>query len=81
LRPSARLRIYKSVAKSTGDRMEATLSFLERLLAVGIGIFALYQCFQIRDTARPAFGWTVRACLIALAATCFFTVARMAATG
>jgi hypothetical protein len=84
LRPSARLRIYKSVAKSTGDRMEATLSFLERLLGISIGIFALYQCFQIRDTgrlARPAIGWTVRVCLIALAAACFFTVARLAATG
>ena len=64
--------------------MEGVLSFLERLLGISIGIFALYQCFQIRDTgrlARPALGWTVRVCLIVLAAACFFTVARLAATG
>jgi hypothetical protein len=63
--------------------MEAALSFLERMVGVSIGIFALYQCFQLDDTgrlARPAVGWTVRACLIAVAAVCFFTVARLAAT-
>jgi hypothetical protein len=63
--------------------MEAALSFLERLTLIGIGIFALYQCFQIEDTgrlARPAVGWTVRICLIAVAAVCFFSVARVVGT-
>jgi hypothetical protein len=63
--------------------MEGTLSFLELLALAGLGIFALYQCFEIGDDgvlARPAAGWTVRAVLIALAAVCFFTVARLAAT-
>ena len=63
--------------------MEAALSFLERLVLIGIGIFALYQCFQIEDTgrlARPAVGWTVRICLIAVAAVCFFSVARLVGT-
>jgi hypothetical protein len=63
--------------------MEAALSILERLVGIGIGIFALYQCFQVGDTgrlARPAVGWTVRVCLIAVAAVCFFTVARLVAT-
>jgi hypothetical protein len=48
-----------------------------------VGIFALYQTFEIGDSgilARPVPGWTVRACLIAIAAVCFFTVARLAAT-
>jgi hypothetical protein len=63
--------------------MEGTLSFLERVALVGLGIFALYQTFEIGDTgilARPIPGWTARACLIAIAAVCFFTVARLAAT-
>ena len=63
--------------------MEAALGFLERLVAMGIGIFALYQCFQIRDIGRlgrPALGWTVRICLIAVAAVCFFSVARLLGT-
>jgi hypothetical protein len=63
--------------------MEAALSFLERLVPIGIGIFALYQCFQIEDSgrlSRPAIGWTVRVCLIAVAAVCFFSVARLAGT-
>jgi hypothetical protein len=63
--------------------MEGVLSILERLVLVVIAIFALYQCFQVEDTgrlARPAAGWTVRACLIAVAAVCLFTVARLAAT-
>jgi hypothetical protein len=63
--------------------MEIALVFIERLAIVGFGIFALYQCFQIGDTgrlSRPAVGWTVRVCLIAFAAFCFFTVARLAAT-
>jgi hypothetical protein len=63
--------------------MEAALSFLERLLSVGIGVFAIYLCFQVGDSgrlARPAVGWTVRICLIAVAAVCFFFVARLSAT-
>ena len=63
--------------------MEAALGFLERLVAMGIGIFALYQCFQIGDTGRlgrPALGWTVRICLIAVAAVCFLSVARLLGT-
>jgi hypothetical protein len=63
--------------------MEVALSFLERLAMLGVGIFALYQCFQIGDNGvlgRPAAGWTVRACLIVLAAVCFFTVARLFAS-
>jgi hypothetical protein len=63
--------------------MEAALGFLERLVAVGIGIFALYLCFQVGDSgrlARPAFAWTVRLCLIAVAAVCFFSVARLVGT-
>ena len=60
--------------------MEHVMPFLQRLLLVGIGIFALYQCFQIADRgwlARPALAWTVRICLIAVAGVCFFTVARL----
>jgi hypothetical protein len=63
--------------------MEGALTILERALLVCIAIFALHQCFQIGDSgrlARPAAGWTVRACLIALAAVCLFTVARLAGT-
>lgn len=63
--------------------MEAALPFLERLLLVGVGIFALYWCFQIAEhgrLARPAAAWTVRFCLIALAGVCFFTVARLLGT-
>ncbi len=63
--------------------MEAALTFLERLVGIGIGIFAIYQCFQVGDSgrlARPALAWTVRICLIGVAAVCFFTVARLAAT-
>jgi len=61
--------------------MEVALSALERMVLVGIAIFAFYQCFQIGASgwlARPAAGWIVRLCLIALAAICLFTVARMA---
>lgn len=61
--------------------MEVALSALERMVLIGIAIFAFYQCFQIGDSgwlARPAAGWIVRLCLIALAAVCLFTVARMA---
>lgn len=64
--------------------MEAALSVLERMVLLAIAVFAFYQCFQIGDggwLARPATGWTVRFCLIALAAVCLFTVARMAGTG
>jgi hypothetical protein len=64
--------------------MEATLGVLERLVLMAVAVFALYQCFQIGDSGwlvRPAAGWTVRAGLIALAAVCLFTVARMAGTG
>ena len=60
--------------------MEGVLSFLERVALVGIGIFALYRCYQIGDDGllrRPAAGWTVRAVLILLAAVCFFAVARL----
>ncbi len=60
--------------------MESVLSFIERLVLVGIGIFALYQCFKIDDQgilARPVVGWTVRVALIAVAAVCFFAVARL----
>lgn len=63
--------------------MEATLSFLQRLTVISIGIFALYQCFQVGDSgrlARPALAWSVRIGLIGVAAVCFFTVARIAAT-
>jgi hypothetical protein len=63
--------------------MEGVLSFLERVVLVGIAIFAFYQCFQVGDSGRPArpvVGWTIRACLIALAAVCLFTVARLAGT-
>jgi hypothetical protein len=64
--------------------MEAALGVLERMVLLCIAVFAFYQCFQIGDSgwlARPAAGWTVRAGLIALAAVCLFTVARMAGTG
>jgi len=60
--------------------MESVLSFIERMVLLGIGIFALHQCFQLKDKgllARPVAGWTVRVALIALAAVCFFTVARL----
>jgi hypothetical protein len=63
--------------------MEAALSFLELAALAGVGIFAIYQAFEIGDhgiLARPVPGWTARGCLIALAAFCFFTVARLAAT-
>jgi hypothetical protein len=59
--------------------MEAALSVLERIVLLGVAAFAFYQCFQVGDTgwlARPIAGWTARACLIALAAVCLFTVAR-----
>ena len=59
--------------------METALSVLQRMVLLGIAIFSLYGCFQIKDTgwlARPAAGWTVRIGLIALAAVCLFTVAR-----
>jgi hypothetical protein len=61
--------------------MEVALSVLERMVLLGIAVFAFYQCFRIGDSgwlARPAAGWTARVCLIALAAVCLFTVARMA---
>jgi hypothetical protein len=61
--------------------MEAALSFLERVALLGIAIFAFYQCFQVGESgslARPAVGWTIRACLIAIAAVCLFAVVRLA---
>ena len=61
--------------------MEIALSVLERIVLLCIAVFAFYQCFQIGDSgwlARPAAGWTVRVCLIALAAVCLFTIARLA---
>jgi hypothetical protein len=64
--------------------MEGAVSILERLMLIVMGIFALYQCFQIGDTGwlgRPAAGWTVRICLIAIAAVCWFTVARWVGAG
>ena len=42
--------------------METALSVLQRMVLLGIAIFSLYGCFQIKDTgwlARPAAGWTV----------------------
>jgi hypothetical protein len=63
--------------------MEAALSFLERMVLLGIAIFAFYQCFQIEDRGwlgRPAVGWTFRVCLIVVAAVCLFTVARLVGT-
>ena len=64
--------------------MESALPILQRLVLVIVAIFALYQCFQIKDAgrlARPAAGWTVRVCLIALAAVCLFVIARTAGMG
>jgi hypothetical protein len=64
--------------------MEAALSFLERMVLLGIAIFAFYQCFQVGDSSsrtRPAVSWTIRACLIAVAAVCLFTVARLVGSG
>ena len=63
--------------------MEAALPFLERLLLAAVGIFALYQCFQIADRGRltrPASAWAVRIFLIGVAGLCFFTVARLLGT-
>lgn len=63
--------------------MEGVLRILQWLALVGVGVFALMQCFALanRDPlGRPAVGWLVRACLIVLAAVCFFTVAHLAAT-
>lgn len=43
--------------------MEGVLVILERLLLLGVAIFAIYQSFEIEDRgwlARPAAGWTVR---------------------
>ena len=63
--------------------MEVALSFTERLVLFAIGVFALYQCFQVREKgffARPLAGWSIRVCLIVLAAVCFFTVARLLGT-
>jgi hypothetical protein len=64
--------------------MESALPILQRLVLIIVAMFALYQCFQIEDAgrlARPAAGWTVRACLIALAAFCLFAIARTAGMG
>lgn len=64
--------------------MEVALPFLERLLLATVGVFALYQCFQIADSgrlARPASAWAVRIGLIVVAGLCFFTVARLLGTG
>lgn len=61
--------------------MESALSFIERIVLVGIGIFALYQSFLVRKKgflARPVAGWTIRVGLILLAAVCFFAVAKLA---
>jgi hypothetical protein len=63
--------------------MEVALPFLERLLLAAVGVFALYQCFQVADhgrLARPASAWAVRICLLAAAGLCFFTVARLLGT-
>ena len=63
--------------------MEAALPFLQLLLLAGIGVFALYQCFQIADQgrlARPGLAWTVRLCLVVVAGFCFFTAARLLGT-
>lgn len=60
--------------------MEGVLGFLEQLLLICIGIFALYLCFQVGESgalSRPAAGWTARVCLIVVAAACFFTVAHV----
>jgi hypothetical protein len=64
--------------------MEVVLVILERLVLVGVAVFTLYQCFQVKDSgrlARPAASWTVRISLIAVAAVCLFTLARLAGTG
>lgn len=64
--------------------MESALPLLERLLLAIVGVFALYQCFQVAEQGRlssPASAWAVRICLIAVAGLCFFTVARLLATG
>ena len=64
--------------------MESALPILQRLVLIIVAVFALYQSFQIEDVgrlARPAAGWTVRACLIALAAFCLFAIARTAGMG
>lgn len=64
--------------------MEVVLTILQRLVLIGIAIFALYQCFQVKDSgrlARPVASWTVRVCLIALAGVCLFTLARLTGTG
>ena len=64
--------------------MESALPILQRLTLIIIAVFALYQSFQIEDVgrlARPAAGWAVRACLIALAAVCLFVIARTAGMG
>ena len=60
--------------------MEGVLSFLERLVIVGIGVFALFQCFQLGERGvfrRAAALWTMRVCLVVVAAVCFFTVANL----
>jgi hypothetical protein len=64
--------------------MEVVLIILERLVLVGIALFALYQCFQVKDSgrlARPVASWTVRIGLIAVAGVCLLTLARLAGTG
>ncbi len=64
--------------------MESALRFFELLATAGVGVFCLYQCFTLGENGgalgKPAAGWTARAGLIAVAAFCFFTVARLAAT-
>lgn len=64
--------------------MESALRALQLLATAGLGIFCLYQCFGVGDNggtfSKPVAGWTLRAGLIAAAAFCFFTVARLAAT-
>lgn len=62
--------------------MEGVLPALEWLAIASFGVFALYQAFEIGQRgllARPVPGWIARACLIVLAAVCFFTAARLAA--
>lgn len=63
--------------------MEGVLVILERLLLLGVAIFAIYQSFEIEDRgwlARPAAGWTVRISLIGVAGVCLFTMARLVGT-
>ena len=60
--------------------MVVALVILQRLVLLGVAIFAIYQSFAVKDRgwlARPAAGWTVRLSLIGVAGVCLFTVARL----